>query len=220
MKKSHRWAALAIVLSVTCLLAVAAAQNPAGRSAQPMVGSRVALLDPTFIFKYHTRFNSRMAEMKKDFKEAEEKVKAERDAIANEVKKLEILTKGSPDYQQKERDLMNRQAQLQASVAMTRNEFLQREASIYYEIYGEILEATDYICRQNSIDVVLRFNSEKADPQKPDSVLSLINRQVVWNTSTIDITRPVLDDLNRRGAAAPAAATRPTVPFNNGGYNR
>jgi hypothetical protein len=88
---------------------------------------------------------------------------------------------------------------------------------IYHQVYQEILQATDYFCKQRGIDMVLRFNGEPVDVQRPDSVLNFINRPVVWYDPGLDITDLILQDVNRAGPN-PATAGQPPSPF--GGNNR
>jgi Skp family chaperone for outer membrane proteins len=218
VRRSHGWAALAIVLSLSSLLAIAVAQNAGVRSTQPMPGSRVALIDINYLFKSHAGFNSRMEEWKRAFNAANEDFKQKRNAIAKDIEALQLLNKASPDYAQKERAVADRDAQLRVDATLSQNKFVQLEATIHYEVYQEIMQATDYFCRENNIDVVLRFNRDKTDPQRPDSILSLINRQVVWTNQGIDVTEHVLRDLNRRSPAPAAdgrngAAPRAAIPF-------
>jgi hypothetical protein len=102
------------------------------------------------------------------------------------------------------------QARLAVNMNRQKNSFLQEEARIHYNVYQEICQATDYFCRQYGIDLVIRFNREEANPDMPDSVLTVINRPVVWHRG-LDITQNILDDLNRNAAANPnpAAAGNP-----------
>jgi Skp family chaperone for outer membrane proteins len=219
VKKSHRWAILAIVVSLGYFISLAVAQPvPPGRAAQPAGGPRLALIDVTRIFKMHTRFKQQMEEMKRDVQAAEDRVKKKRDEInriATEI--LPTYNKGTEQYAQTEERLANEQATLAVAVNRQKSEFLQREAMIYHNVYQEILQATDYFCKQRGIDMVLRFNGEPVDVQRPDSVLTFINRPVVWYDPGLDITDFILQDVNR--AAAPAAADQrggqPAGPFSN-----
>ena len=103
-------------------------------------------------------------------------------------------------------------------VQLQKNEFLQREAKIYHNVYQEIWQATDYFCKQNRIDMVLRFNGEAVDVNRPDSVLTYINKPVVWYDRGLDITDQILQELNRTainpGPANRTGPMRPGVPFN------
>lgn len=217
MNKSLRWAALAAVMALSYLTSLVFAQAP---TAQGMAGPRLALLDVSRIFKNHQRFKGMMEDMKADVERAEAQVKTERETITKLAERLQEFRKGTPDYKQMEEELAKRQADLAVQVQLQKNEFLQREAKIYHSVYQEIWQATDYFCKQNKIDMVLRFNGEQVDVDRPDSVLTFINKPVVWYDRGLDITDPILQDLNRT-AINPAQANRqgqgqgarPGVPF-------
>jgi Skp family chaperone for outer membrane proteins len=217
VKTFHRLAILAVVVSLGYLFSLAVAQNPAaGRPAAPAGGPRLALLDVTKIFRSNTRFKSQMEELKRDVEIAEKRVKAERDDISHQVTEvLPQYQKGTQQYSELEEQLANRQAKLAVDFNRQKADFYQREATIHYNVYQEILRATDYFCKQNSIDMVLRFSGDLPDVQRPDSILPFIQKQVVWYDPGLDITEPILTDLNRQGGANPAAATRPASPFDS-----
>ncbi len=220
MKKSLCWAALAALLSLSANSPQVVAQGQPG-GVQPVAGPRLALIDVTRIFKNHIRFKGMMGDMKDDVKKAESWVKGERIAVGKLAERLQEFNKGTPDYKAMEEEVAKRQANLSVKVQLQRNDFLQREAKIYYNVYQEIWQATDYFARQHNIDMVLRFNGGQVDSAKPDEVLSDINKQVVWYDRGLDITDAILAELNRtainpgaadrRGTAAP----RQTVPFGN-----
>ncbi len=219
MKKSLCWAALAALLSLSANSPQVVAQGQPG-GVQPVAGPRLALIDVTHIFKNHIRFKGMMGDMKDDVKKAESWVKGERIAVGKLAERLQEFNKGTPDYKAMEEEVARRQADLSVKVQLQRNDFLQREAKIYYNVYQEIWQATDYFARQHNIDMVLRFNGRQIDSARPDEVLSDINKQVVWYDRGLDITDAILAELNRtainpaadrRGTAAP----RQTVPFGN-----
>jgi len=220
VKKSLCWAALAVLLSLSANSPQVVAQGQPG-GAQPVAGPRLALIDVTHIFKNHIRFKGMIGDMKDDVKKAENWARGERIAIGKLAERLQEFNQGTPDYKALEEEVARRQADLSVKVQLQRNEFLQREAKIYYNVYQEIWQATDYFSRQHNIDMVLRFNGGQVDPAKPDEVLSDINKQVVWHNRGLDITDAILTELNRtainpgaadrRGTAAP----RQTVPFGN-----
>ena len=110
---------------------------------------------------------------------------------------MQEYTKGTPDYKALEEEITRRRADLQVKASLRKNEFLQNEASIYFTVYQEILQATDYYCQQNGIDLVVRFSSEQVKPQQPESILAFINKDVVWYQKQLDITPMISQDLNR-----------------------
>jgi Skp family chaperone for outer membrane proteins len=213
---SHRWAVPAIMVSWS-MLVFSSASTLAQSPVAPAAGPRMALLDVSRIFKSHQRFKGMMDDMKGDVERAEAQVKTERETIGKLAERLQEFRKGTPDYKQMEEELAKRQADLAVQVQLQKNEFLQREAKIYHAVYQEIWQATDYFCKQNRIDMVLRFNGEAVDVERPDSVLTFINKPVVWYDRGLDITDAVLQDLNRTAiqpaANRNAAPARPGVPF-------
>ncbi len=119
-----------------------------------------------------------------------------------------------------EEQIANRQAKLAVDVNRQKSDFLQRESMIYHTVYQEILQATDYFCKQRGIDMVLRFNGEPVDVQRPDSVLTFINRPVVWYDPGLDITDFILQDVNRPAANPGTADQRNGQPPSPFGGNR
>jgi Skp family chaperone for outer membrane proteins len=222
-------AALAATVVLTSLLAAdALAQVPVQPQAQspvpvhpvarPAGAGNIALLDVNYIFEKHVRFKGMMDDMKQDVERAENDVKTEKDAIKKLMDNLERF-KNTVDYKRMEEEIAKRQSDLQVKVALQRKEFLQREANIYRVIYQEVWEEVQYYCAANGVDVVLRFNGDRVDPEKPDSVLAYINRPVVWYAENRDITPIILNRLNERykapAARGPADTTHhDMVPFN------
>ena len=97
--------------------------------------------------------------------------------------------------------------------------FQQRQAKIYYNVYQEILQATDYFCKQHGIDVVLQVKGDAVDPETAESVIPFINKQVVWYAGDLDITdadprrREPDGDQSRPSADGRGAPVRPASPF-------
>jgi Skp family chaperone for outer membrane proteins len=224
VKKAQLLATLAaslLLLSLACFDASAQAPPPAARPvARPSGAGNIALLDVSYIFEKHVRYKGMMDDMKADVEREENQVKAEREAIKKLMDGLERF-KNTVDYKRMEEDITKRQADLSAQIAIRRKDFLQREAKIYQIIYQEIQQEVDYYCAANGIDMVMRFNGDPVDADKPDSVLAYINRQVVWYAKDRDITPVILARLNERykrpeaagGAATGAARPNQTVPF-------
>ncbi len=173
----------------------------------PGAGPNVALLDVSYIFKNHPRFKDMMNDMKADVERAEADVNRERDTIRKLAEKLDDFRKGSPDYKAMEEEIARKEADLSVKVQLQRKQFLEREAKNYLTVYQEIEQEVNYYCQNKNIDMVLRFNGDPADANKPDSVLSYINKPVVWYQKDRDITPIILDSLQKR-SGMPAGGNR------------
>jgi Skp family chaperone for outer membrane proteins len=224
VKKSLSWAVLAAVLSLCVCCSISVAQGPAGAGGiQPMGGppmaaqsaippTRTAVLDVPYIFKNHVRFKMMMEDLKRQVQQAEEQFKAERQQVTKMAEELQQYNKGTDKYKELEEKITDLQTRLTISVNRQKTAFLQQEARNYYTVYQEICQATDYFCQQYGIDLVIKFNREKINPDNPDSVLSGINQLVVHHRG-LDISDQILANLNRDAPAnAGAADRRGTTP--------
>lgn len=212
MKRPNPYLVLAAAsLFVGLLAGPVVAQAPAVSSA-----GAVALVDVNHIFKEHHRFKMQMDEMRTEVERAEASVQQERTAIQKLAEQLEQY-KGTRDYRAMEEDIADRQAKLAVRVRMQQREFLENEARIYHNTYKEIWQAVDYVCRNQNIAMVLRFNGDVADTSKPEEVLRDIQKPVVWYRSGLDITDRVLSEINRdvrpAGGSQPATAPIGQTPF-------
>ena len=215
MRKPYLWAALAAsVASIVLVSIYAPAQTPGRQPVRPAYNAApVALVDISYIFKKHLRFKAKMEQMKADVVRAEEDVKTQRTMIIRLAEQLRELRSGTPDYKSLDEEITKRQADLSVRVNLQKKEFLQNEAKIYHDTYQEVLYEVDHFAKANGIAMVLRFNGDPVDIDEPQSVLTHINKPVVWYSQDRDITKVVLDKLNRRGPAAnPRVSENPTRP--------
>lgn len=215
MKKSR---ILAVLAGSVLLMAIYAVAVPAQQGAAPVAGTRsggeIALIDIGVIFKNHTRFKQHMADLQADMERAQQQMKSEGESLRKLRERLNEFRAGTPDYKQLEEEITKRSADLSARFQLQKNEFAKTEAKTYYMVYQEIQQEVDALAQANGIAVVLKFNSEEADPNKPDEVLRDLNKPVIWYARNLDITPVVLDSLNRRAlqtdrSAAPGPVRLP-----------
>jgi Skp family chaperone for outer membrane proteins len=212
VKLSRIMAVSAICFSLICLIglsAIAQQGNPSRPPIGPQAGgsANIALIDVNYIFKNHPRFKAMMEEMKADVDKATNAVNKEKETLQKLVAQLDTFRKGTADYNAMEKEIAQREADLTVKVNLQRKEFLTQEAKIYFTVYKEIEQEVEYYCATKGIDIVLRFNGDPADVEKPDSVLSFINKPVVYYDKGHDITKPILDTLVLR-SSAPAGGNR------------
>ncbi len=170
-------------------------------------GGAVAVVDISYIFKNHAGFKATMEDMKKEVQAYEEELRARHQALQKEKDQLSQFRPGSPDYERLERALAEKVGKLQIDTQMKKKEFLQRESKVYFQVYQEVSAAVRDFAEQKRIDLVLRYNGDQIDPDDRASVLQGVNRALVYHRN-LDITREILDRLNR----APRAARNPARP--------
>ncbi len=111
-------------------------------------------------------------------------------------------------FKQIEEEITRRRADLAVKIELQRREFQQRQAKIYLTVYRQVQDQASMVCAQYGYDIVLRFNGDPVDVENPQSVLTYINRPVVWYESQRDITPIVLDQIRKRlgpGGTVPTA---------------
>ncbi len=187
---------------------------PASTPARPVASTRpvagpVALVDISYVFKNHSGFNGAMEQMKNEVKAFEEQFRARQQALAKERDRMNQFNPGSQNYVSLERSIADQAAKLQVDMQLKKKEFLEREAKLYYQVYMEVTEAIREYADMNRISLVLRHNGDKIDPNDRASVLQGVNRAIVYQRG-LDITRPILDRVNRkRMATRPSTNGRP-----------
>jgi Skp family chaperone for outer membrane proteins len=238
VRLSFRYAAAAACISVlSALSGVSQAQGPqpgaqpgAARPAAPAAaqppnytppsGTNVAVIDVAFVFKNHDRFNAKMADIKKDIDQFEAYVRGEQQKLKAKAEELQQYKPGENDFRAKEAELARVNSELQILVGQKRREFLEKEAAVYFDIYEEIEGSVANFAQRARIGLVLRFSRDEMKKEDRASVLQGVNRAVVFHQG-LEITIPILEDLNRRPfnpnavPAGPNGATQPAV--NTGG---
>ena len=201
MKTSQKIAAVAAGLTASLFFAVPFTYAQ---------GTNVAVVDISKIFKENQRFKAAMEDIKKKIQDYETIVKTERKQLQDMGEQLKTYNVGSQEYKTLESQVAKRMADLQVRMQLKRKEFLEQEARVYYHAYNEVVDNIREIAERNNIGLVLRFSGEAIDPQKRESVLAGVNRAVVFQHHNLNITRMVLDRLNR-STPPPTASGGPRV---------
>jgi len=201
-------AAVVALMSVPALAQVPGqAQIPGGpaRAAAPAVtpASHVAVIDVGYIFKNHARFKAEMDKMKDQVLAAENGLKAERDRINGLMEKLKGFNPGTPEYRQLEGEVAKAQGDFSVNAQLQKKDFMDREATVYHQVYSEVERAVAQFAREKGIAVVHRFDGDPVDTTDRNRILGSITRPIVFYDPQIDITPDILQMLN--GAAVAGA---------------
>ncbi len=142
-----------------------------------------------------------MEKMKGDVTKAETKVKAEREKLKSQREELEKLPAGSDERMKQEEEQNKLEAALEASVALQKKTFITREARVYLDSYKRMEAEVAAYAKQQGIDTVIRVAEQTADISNAQTVLTYINRPVVWYSSATDITSAIQARLDSQKAA-------------------
>jgi Skp family chaperone for outer membrane proteins len=129
---------------------------------------------------------------------------AERDKLGTELEKLsreidlektglKTLKQGSPDYLSAMKEILEKQARLQAQQEFFKRQMDIREQTIIEGLFKDVVKATEDVAKEKKLDLVL----EKSEPDLPASnsnelMLTISTHKVLYNAGCEDITNAVL----------------------------
>ncbi len=188
-----------------------AQQQVAPRVAAPTASPHgVAVIDVTYILEHYSRLKQAMEVYKHDAQAAEDTLKKERDALAKRAEGLKTYVPGSPDYKRLEEELTKGESDWKLKVAAQRRDFAERESKNYLRAYQELSAVVKAYADRNNIQLVLRFNGAPIDPNNREMVQMEVFKMVMYFDKSIDITDPILAELNRNAAIAAPPGVRHT----------
>lgn len=190
---------VAMVATVAMPLAT---QNVNGQDEGKSAGL-VAVLDVAKVFKDNGEFNSKMEAIKSEADGLKVQIQQQQEAIKNEAQSLTQYEIGSPERNQLEATLEQKQASLRTKARQAEADLLNREAKIYYDTYEQMQTVVSSIASQHGISLVLRFDSDVIDSTNRAEVIKGVNRSVVYHRR-LDLTNMVIRQMNPGQAQAPA----------------
>lgn len=183
-----------------------AAQAPAAQAHSAGPVNAVAVIDVGYIFKNHAGFKSAMDRMKDEVMAAENGLKSERDRINGLMEQIKGFNVGTPEYKKLEAEIAKAQGDFNVNAQLQKKDFMEREAKVYLQVYGQIEKAVEQFAREHRIAVVHRFDGEPVDNSDRNQILRGITKPIVYLEPGIDITPDILKMLNGpavAGAQAP-----------------
>ena len=156
---------------------------------------RVAVVDVKRILSQHTTLQAGLKALGRDVQSHQERAAVRQAEIASVQKKLQTLKPGGIDYEKAQLLLTRLQTELTLEATRRQQEFLKREMALYSEAYGKVTASVARYAKENGIQLVLRSEEGKIDPNDQKSVLGGVNRIVVYQQG-LDITDEILADLN------------------------
>ncbi|QDV68108.1 Outer membrane protein (OmpH-like) [Rosistilla carotiformis] len=169
---------------------------------------KFAIIDVAYIFKNAECIKAEVAAIEQQMAELQNFGKAKQQELLNEAKAIKAFKPGSLEYARQEEKLAELESQLKLEVFRRRKSLADAEAGLYFDGYQKMHRIISQVAQYNNIDLVLRYDSEAMDLEKPDTVLRSVMKNVVYRADTIDLTQIVLAALDKTEiAAAPVAST-------------
>ena len=205
---------LAFVLVATILLAVQPATTLAQDANSASAPHKIALIDISKVLKNYKKVDALRAEIKAEIAKSE----PHRTSLVKQIETINkrLMTGGIEPGSAKAAELEQQGDQVKAElVVFNKNErkrILRREAQLLKTIHGEIKAVVKRAADAWHYTLVLRFNSRSSEAVTPNSVVGELQRQVVYHRPEDDITKPVIEYLNKqflKQSPAPRTGARP-----------
>lgn len=168
---------------------------------QPGTSGLVTVLDVAKVFEQNPAFKQKMDAIKSEADALKQRITTEQEGLRSAAMALQNFEPGSPDRNQKEADIEQRQAKLRTTARQSEQELLNREAMIYFDTYNTLKLVLSSIAKENNISLVMRYDSAEIDKTNRAEVIKGVNRTVVYHRQ-LDLTSLVSKTMNERTASA------------------
>lgn len=207
------------LLVATIFLAAPSATTFAQDATSTSIPHKVALIDISQVLKQYKKVESLRTEIKAEIAKSEPLRTSMMKQIDTLNKRLKSgsIEPGSVKAAELEQQTDKLKAELVVYNKNERKRILRREAQLLKTIHGEIKAVVKRAADAWGYTLVLRFNSAPSGSTTPNSVVGELQRQVVYYRTEDDITKPVIEYLNKqhlkqtpapRTGAQPAGATK------------
>jgi hypothetical protein len=73
----------------------------------------------------------------------------------------------------------------------------ETEAQIYFQNYKRITDGVKFMANHYKINLVLRYNSDQMDLEKPDTVIRGVMKNIVYHDEDLDMTKAIMQYLTQ-----------------------
>lgn len=190
---------LSVVLGVAgaaYLTGSAAAQNK--RQPVPIAPASIGLVDLEYVFKNYKRFVNQSERMQTEFKQKRDELTQ----LDERIKQLELERKkfnvASDEYERRDNEITRLRADLRAQAEQAEKDFARRDAAMLQKTFQDIQAMIRQTAEAKKLTMVLQTHGTRTDAAAtPAEIRRDLNRFVLYNESSIDITKFVVFNLNR-----------------------
>ena len=190
----------AIILS--CLIGVAflsIGYEYSRAEPEQSTSEKIGVVDVRAIFRDCKRNINYREQVLADYK----KSMAELEKLAKEIEAdeagLKTLKQGSPDYMNQYKQLLEKQANLNAQREYNKQQRVLNEQQNTEELYKDILQIARELALQNNLDLVLEKNEPEFPMASTEELVAILNtHKVIYSSGCLDLTKGVIARLDTK----------------------
>lgn len=176
-----------------------ALQAQVGPQAGP---SRVAVCNIPEIFDKYIRAQ----QLTNELEERAKALQAENNRRIEKMRSLQTIAEGlgenSPERQKREEEIMQQMIEREVWRKMQEDLMMRDHLRLTEELYKDIKAAVARVAEARNIDIVLQFDPRVPEARNSQEMVQMIQaRKVLYVRDPLNITDPVLQDLNERHRA-------------------
>jgi Skp family chaperone for outer membrane proteins len=191
------------------LIVTARAQNTTDSSKLPV---KIGLVDMAKVFKDYDKFNDMRESLKAEMQaqlEGAQKIAADAKKVTDE---LALIKKGTEKYITLEQKLARLSSDFETKRKLAQANYVRREAEIFEKIYTESTTIIEQYAKYYKYTLILRFNSEPVNAEDPKSLAASLNKLVIYNRPSDDLTGAIVGHLNKNYVKNTGQLARPVSP--------
>ncbi|HIE98455.1 MAG TPA: OmpH family outer membrane protein [Fuerstia sp.] len=201
-----------LAVAITATTGAVQAQSPA----PPTKGHRVGLIDMAHVFQHYKKFEELRSGLQAEIEKSDAEAKVMVERLQKGQAEIKKFDSGSPEYEQREKQLLDLKGEFDAFRAATQRRLARRESETFKVIYTDVTKAVKLYAEYAHFDHVMRFNRKGIEEiTNPQEAVQTMNKTFIYTNSENDITDVVLQYLNKpyaSGAPAPNTAKGNVVP--------
>ncbi len=195
-----------VVAAVVGLLSVSplAAQRPA---AAPEARPGLALVDMATVVQKSARLKQAMDKLKAEYEADAAILRKEGEQGNKMTEEFRKLAPNDPNRKKMEDDLVRMRTDFEIHGKRVTDKVRDQETKVFLSLSKELGEELARYAQATGVQVVLRNDPPAPEMNDPRAILQEIQKPIVYQRG-VDATTVVLEALNRRVPAAPAATAR------------
>lgn len=184
------------LLAVMTLLSSSPVQAQ-NQTAAPPTGHRIGLIDMAHVFQNYKKFESLRTELQAEIEQSDAEAKTMVEKLQKMQEEIKKFDAGSPEYEQREKQLLDLKGEFDAFRAATQRRLARRESDMFKVVYTDVTAAVKLYAEYAKFDHVMRFNPKEIDDStNPQDAVQTMNKTFIYTRPENDITETVLKYLN------------------------
>lgn len=185
------------IFSFTFLGLMVLAMNVNSANAQ----TKVAVVDIGLVFKNHPSFSQNLESLKKEADGFKEETRQMQAKLMEKAGVLKNYQPDSAEFRQAETSLAQESAALEVQQRNKLRGLMEREAKLHHDTYIQIKSAISKFCEERGIQLVIRHDSAKMDPNQPATIMQKVNSKIVFHRPNNEITQQIVARVAQAGGA-------------------